>query len=82
MAWAFEQAMGIVWYYEVSNPLVSLWGRRRTLDRLLHEGGECKHSRRHEGDFGHAKHRRFALARRHGVGLTRPTNSLSLQVIR
>ncbi len=35
----FEQAMGLVWYYEVSNPLVSLWGRR-TLDRLLHEGGE------------------------------------------
>jgi hypothetical protein len=26
MAWAFEQAMGLVWYYEVSNPLVSLWG--------------------------------------------------------
>ena len=40
VAWAFEQAMGLVWYYEVSNPLVSLWGRRRTLDRLLHEGGE------------------------------------------
>ena len=39
MAWAFEQAVGLVWYYEVSNPLVSLWGRR-TLDRLLHEGGE------------------------------------------
>jgi hypothetical protein len=28
MAWAFEQAMGLVWYYEVSNSLVSLWGRR------------------------------------------------------
>ena len=41
MAWAFEQAMGLVWYYEVSNPLVSLWGRR-TLDRLLHEGGEVQ----------------------------------------
>ena len=38
-------------------------------------------SRRHEGDFGNAKHRRFAPARRHGVRLTRPTNS-SLQVIR
>jgi hypothetical protein len=79
-AWAIEQAMGLVWYYEVSNSLVSLWGRR-TLDRLLHEGGRCKHSRRHEGDFGNAKHRRFAPARRHGVSLTRPTNS-SLQVIR
>jgi hypothetical protein len=40
MAWAFEQAAGLVWYYEVSNPLVSLWGAARTLDRLLHEGGE------------------------------------------
>jgi len=39
MAWAFEQAMGLVWYHEVSNSLVSLWGHR-TLDRLLHEGGE------------------------------------------
>jgi hypothetical protein len=42
----------------------------------------CKHSRRHEGDFGNAKHRRFGPVRRHGVRLTRPTNSLSLQVIR
>lgn len=41
----------------------------------------CKHSRRHEGDFGTAKHRRLAPARRHGVRLTCPTNS-SLQVIR
>jgi hypothetical protein len=40
MAWAFEQAVGLVWYYEVSNPLVSLWGRRAQLDRLLHEDGE------------------------------------------
>jgi hypothetical protein len=29
MAWAFEQAVGLVWYYEVSNPLVSLWGAAR-----------------------------------------------------
>jgi len=43
--------------------------------------GRYKHGRRHEGDFGNAKHRRFAPARRHGVRLTRPTNS-SLQVIR
>jgi hypothetical protein len=40
MAWAFEQAMGLVWYYEVSNSLVSLWDAARALDRLLHEGGE------------------------------------------
>jgi hypothetical protein len=33
-------------------------------------------------DFGNAKHRRFAPARRHGVRLTRPTDPLSLQVIR
>jgi aminoglycoside phosphotransferase (APT) family kinase protein len=34
MAWAFEQAMGLVWYYEKSNPSLSRMGRR-TLDRLL-----------------------------------------------
>jgi aminoglycoside phosphotransferase (APT) family kinase protein len=33
MAWAFEQAMGLVWYYADSNPVMSRWGRR-TLDRL------------------------------------------------
>jgi aminoglycoside phosphotransferase (APT) family kinase protein len=37
MAWAFEQAMGLVWYYADSNPTMSRWGRR-TLDRLLHAG--------------------------------------------
>lgn len=34
MAWALQQAMGLVWYYETSNPVMSRWGRR-TLDRLL-----------------------------------------------
>jgi len=34
MAWAFEQAMGLVWYYATSNPTMSRWGRR-TLERLL-----------------------------------------------
>lgn len=33
MAWAFQQAMGLVWYYVESNPSMSRWGRR-TLDRL------------------------------------------------
>jgi aminoglycoside phosphotransferase (APT) family kinase protein len=33
MAWAFQQAMGLVWYYAESNPTMSRWGRR-TLDRL------------------------------------------------
>ncbi|MGL5442391.1 MAG: phosphotransferase, partial [[Mycobacterium] stephanolepidis] len=33
-AWAFQQAMGLVWYYEQSNPTVSKIGRR-TLNRLL-----------------------------------------------
>ena len=33
MAWAFEQAMGLVWYYADSNPMMSLLGRR-TLDRI------------------------------------------------
>ena len=35
MAWAFQQAMGLVWYYTKSNPVMSRWGRR-TLDRLSH----------------------------------------------
>lgn len=33
-AWAFQQAMGLVWYYETSNPTMSALGRR-TLDRIL-----------------------------------------------
>lgn len=33
-AWAFEQAMGLVWYYVDSNPVMSRMGRR-TLDRIL-----------------------------------------------
>ncbi|GAA3160251.1 aminoglycoside phosphotransferase family protein [Nonomuraea salmonea] len=37
-AWAFQQAMGTVWYYVDSNPPMSLMGRR-TLDRILAETG-------------------------------------------
>ncbi|MFG1694306.1 aminoglycoside phosphotransferase family protein [Nonomuraea sp. NPDC049309] len=33
-AWAFQQAMGLVWYYVDSNPPMSLMGRR-TLERIL-----------------------------------------------
>ncbi|MGW7274445.1 aminoglycoside phosphotransferase family protein [Streptomyces sp. NPDC054864] len=33
-AWAFQQAMGLVWYYVGSNPTMSSMGRR-TLDRIL-----------------------------------------------
>lgn len=33
-AWAFQQAMGLVWYYEKTNPDMSALGRS-TLDRLL-----------------------------------------------
>jgi aminoglycoside phosphotransferase (APT) family kinase protein len=33
-AWAFEQAMGAVWYYAESNPAMSRMGQR-TLDRIL-----------------------------------------------
>ncbi|MBB5776185.1 aminoglycoside phosphotransferase family protein [Nonomuraea jabiensis] len=33
-AWAFQQAMGVVWYYLRSNPPMSRMGRR-TLDRIL-----------------------------------------------
>jgi aminoglycoside phosphotransferase (APT) family kinase protein len=35
-AWAFQQAIGVVWYYVDSNPTMSRMGRR-TLDRLLAE---------------------------------------------
>ncbi|HEY7048902.1 MAG TPA: aminoglycoside phosphotransferase family protein [Jatrophihabitantaceae bacterium] len=34
MAWAFQQAMGLVWYYVRSNPIMSAFGRR-TLERLI-----------------------------------------------
>jgi aminoglycoside phosphotransferase (APT) family kinase protein len=34
MAWALQQAMGLIWYYAESNPVMSRWGRR-TLNRLL-----------------------------------------------
>ena len=34
MAWALQQAMGLVWYYAETNPVMSAWGKR-TLDRLL-----------------------------------------------
>lgn len=36
-AWAFEQAMGLVWYYVDSNPSLARLGRR-TLDRILNPG--------------------------------------------
>jgi aminoglycoside phosphotransferase (APT) family kinase protein len=32
-AWAFQQAMGLVWYYADTNPVMSQMGRR-TLDRI------------------------------------------------
>jgi aminoglycoside phosphotransferase (APT) family kinase protein len=35
-AWAFEQAMGAVWYYARSNPAMSRMGRR-TLERIQRE---------------------------------------------
>ncbi|MFJ4845260.1 aminoglycoside phosphotransferase family protein [Streptomyces sp. NPDC088733] len=37
-AWAFEQAVGLVWYYVESNPTMSAMGRR-TLDRILESMG-------------------------------------------
>jgi hypothetical protein len=32
-AWAFQQTMGLVWYYADSNPIMSRIGRR-TLERI------------------------------------------------
>ncbi|MEU6430708.1 aminoglycoside phosphotransferase family protein [Microbispora sp. NPDC046973] len=37
-AWAFAQAMGAVWYYVETNPVMSRMGRR-TLERILADGG-------------------------------------------
>lgn len=37
-AWTFAQAMGLVWYYVSSNPVMACIGRR-TLDRLLSAAG-------------------------------------------
>ncbi|MER5446394.1 aminoglycoside phosphotransferase family protein [Streptomyces sp. NPDC002764] len=37
-AWAFEQAMGVVWYYAETNPTMSGMGRR-TLDHILESMG-------------------------------------------
>ena len=34
MAWAFEQAMGVIWYYAYSNPTMSRMGQR-TLARIV-----------------------------------------------
>jgi len=34
MAWALQQGVGLVWYYAVTNPVMSSWGQR-TLARLL-----------------------------------------------
>jgi len=39
-AWAFAQAMGLVWYYVSTNPTMASVGRR-TLDRLLRASGEA-----------------------------------------
>jgi hypothetical protein len=36
VAWAFEQAMGAVWYHVGSNPPMSRMGRR-TLARILED---------------------------------------------
>nr|WP_203600749.1 aminoglycoside phosphotransferase family protein [Streptomyces sp. SID9727] len=40
-AWAFEQAMGLVWYYAESNPPMSALGRR-TLARILDPAGAAQ----------------------------------------
>ena len=46
-AWAFEQAMGLVWYYAETNPAMSHMGRR-TLERLTAAGvsGEQREAER------------------------------------
>ncbi|MHC6175919.1 aminoglycoside phosphotransferase family protein [Glutamicibacter sp. X7] len=44
-AWAFEQAMGLVWYYRKSNPTMSRLGRS-TLTRILNDHEIVESSRR------------------------------------
>jgi aminoglycoside phosphotransferase (APT) family kinase protein len=39
-AWAFQQAMGLVWYYESTNPAMSRLGRR-TLERIIADESPC-----------------------------------------
>jgi aminoglycoside phosphotransferase (APT) family kinase protein/ribosomal protein S18 acetylase RimI-like enzyme len=36
-AWAFQQAIGLVWYYPGTNPAMAAMGRR-TLDRIMSDG--------------------------------------------
>ena len=43
VAWAFEQAIGLVWYYRTSNPPFSALGRR-TLARILRDPGPSTRS--------------------------------------
>lgn len=45
MAWAFQQSMGLVWYYAESNPAMSRWGRR-TLQRISAADDRWDHQRR------------------------------------
>jgi aminoglycoside phosphotransferase (APT) family kinase protein len=53
-AWAFAQAMGLVWYYVTSNPTMAFIGRR-TLDRLVQacEGTAVSGERQGSRDRGH-----------------------------
>jgi hypothetical protein len=34
VAWALQQALGLVWYYAATNPAMSALGRR-TIERIL-----------------------------------------------
>jgi len=40
-AWAFEQSLGAVWYYQQTNPAMSAMGRR-TLQRILEDTGTAR----------------------------------------
>jgi aminoglycoside phosphotransferase (APT) family kinase protein len=59
-AWAFQQSMGLVWYYADSNPVMAGIGRR-TLDRLMAD----------EGPLPPPAGRPHPGARRRGPGATR-----------
>lgn len=72
-AWAFQQAMGLVWYYADSNPVMSRLGQT-TLDRLMSaaealpdHGTEPATRDRRRGNVGPSRY-----ARRHGSRCSHP----------
>jgi aminoglycoside phosphotransferase (APT) family kinase protein len=60
MAWAFEQAMGLVWYYAESCPALSRMGKR-TLDRLANQACGTRHHQLARSGTDRPGHQRRSL---------------------